>query len=342
MHHLADGGHAQHGARELTAREVVAEMRLSDKRLGSGGGDRRYRNPCFPVQPHGSWWTESFSIALERRAAITSMRSSSCVPRSERNFLGGRDHGMKKVVTVQTTDGDITVRISTQERLTGKRIKRAIEEDAGHRSHYQVLFSGNEKALGDWNTVSEGDQVVMLISQPVWDRVYEAVNSLPGADTRSDISTISTAIADSFDTTQGELDTSANAVMELDTSQPFFYGKVVTYEDLEWRLDGFHSMHTHDEHELLATNIKVCIVVDVDWFDMEHAEEFVRALICAVSRSYTDPDIIEALGIGGWSLQHRGRDEYPEMFFRHRPRAGTTSSSRCRRCFRTKSHGVLT
>jgi hypothetical protein len=31
MHHLADGGHAQHGARELTAREVVAEMRLSDK-----------------------------------------------------------------------------------------------------------------------------------------------------------------------------------------------------------------------------------------------------------------------------------------------------------------------
>jgi hypothetical protein len=38
MHHLADGGHAQHGASELTARGVVAAMRCSDKKLGSGGG----------------------------------------------------------------------------------------------------------------------------------------------------------------------------------------------------------------------------------------------------------------------------------------------------------------
>jgi hypothetical protein len=36
MHHLADGGHAQLGAMEMTARQVVAAMKCSDKRLGSG------------------------------------------------------------------------------------------------------------------------------------------------------------------------------------------------------------------------------------------------------------------------------------------------------------------
>jgi hypothetical protein len=96
------------------------------------------------VHLHGSWWSESFWLARERRAAIAaSLRRSLRVPRSEANCLGGRDHDAKKVLTVQTTDGDITVRISAQERLTGKRIKRAIEEEAGHRSDYQLLFSGD-------------------------------------------------------------------------------------------------------------------------------------------------------------------------------------------------------
>ena len=44
---------------------------------------------------------------------------------SSGSTLGGRHHDAKKVLHVQTTDGDITVRISARKRLTGKRIKRA-------------------------------------------------------------------------------------------------------------------------------------------------------------------------------------------------------------------------
>ena len=270
------------------------------------------------MQLYGSWWPESFWLVLKRRAAINvdmydqeyvypwhpiddQRRRYARQVASSGSTLGGRHHDAKKVLHVQTTDGDITVRISARKRLTGKRIKRAIEEEAGHRSDCQLLFSGDGRALGGCDMLSEGDQVAMLISNPVWDRVYEAIISLPGADERSDNSKIATLITDSFDTRQGE----------LDTSQPFFYGAVASYEDLEWRLDGLHS--THDERDLLATNIKV--LVDVDWFDMDLAEEFVRALICAVSSGYTDPDIIELHQKSGrWSFPHGGRDEYPVIF----------------------------
>jgi hypothetical protein len=60
MHHLADRGHAQLGAKEMTALQVVAEMRKSDKRLGSGkceGGfvGRSPSKPCAKQRKKKVW-----------------------------------------------------------------------------------------------------------------------------------------------------------------------------------------------------------------------------------------------------------------------------------------------
>jgi len=63
MHHLADRGHAQLGAKEMTALQVVAEMRKSDKRLGSGkceGGvcrEKSIKTMCEAKEKEKKLWT---------------------------------------------------------------------------------------------------------------------------------------------------------------------------------------------------------------------------------------------------------------------------------------------